>query len=273
MLCAFGHSTCASTATTMMCHRFLMWMRRVMRGLTSSILIAGALTCFVDAYCQETGPREGARSDQHIAAGNIKDLIPLVESLQHALRSNDIEGAYAIAQKLSNALDSARTPSRAALRALAAIEDLLSRHPELRASRAAYAAVAAEHAGEYEKARNYAVEALGYVSTYPQHAAANLFYGNHVLGLVSARRGEFVAAKEHLLASAITKSWPRLAEFGPNMSLAKRLLENGDRETVVTFLDLCRPLWPGGVEKLQEWRAVITAGAKPDFGINLGVLP
>ena len=67
--------------------------------------------------------------------------------------------------------------------------------------------------------------------------------------------------------------WASLAYIGLNVSLAKALLIRGEREIVVEYLEKCKTLWPKGGKTIDLWLAVIRAGATPDFGSHLVVIP
>jgi hypothetical protein len=53
------------------------------------------------------------------------------------------------------------------------------------------------------------------------------------------------------------------------MTLAKGLLEAGEREVVLTYLQSCGKFWKMGSDQLQAWMATIKGGGTPDFGPNL----
>ncbi len=53
------------------------------------------------------------------------------------------------------------------------------------------------------------------------------------------------------------------------MSLAKDLLERGERETVLQYFELCRKFWQMGHDQLDQWTKDVNAGRIPDFGANL----
>lgn len=57
--------------------------------------------------------------------------------------------------------------------------------------------------------------------------------------------------------------------FGPNMSLAKDLLEKGERDTVLQYFELCRRFWKMDHGQLDEWTRQVKAGKVPRFGANL----
>jgi len=144
-------------------------------------------------------------------------------------------------------------------------KDAISRGPMLaRMTRAAY------DAGNMVKAERYANEAL-------EAARHGVFWwtgdaihqGNIVLGRLAFGRGDVEAAKKYLLLAGKTPGSAQLASAGPNMSLAKDLLDRGETQTVLEYLDECSGFWTGNRGKLAEWTALVRAGLKPDFGHNV----
>jgi hypothetical protein len=133
-------------------------------------------------------------------------------------------------------------------------------------------AVAAFDAEEWEKARAYATEALqGARQTddlYHRDAEA-VFFGNLVLGRLALQAGDMAKAKEHLLESGRTTGSPVLSSYGPSMTLAKELLERGERDVVVEFLKLCTRFWNAQDHLPEQWIDAIERGEMPDFGPNL----
>ena len=94
------------------------------------------------------------------------------------------------------------------------------------------------------------------------------FHDAHiVLGRVALRRNNVGEAKRHLLEAGTVTGGGALTSFGPNMSLAKELVERGERETVVSYLEECRKFWPN--PRLTEWIRTIQNGGTPEFGPNL----
>lgn len=93
--------------------------------------------------------------------------------------------------------------------------------------------------------------------------------GNLILGRIRLRQGRIAEAKDYLLASGRTPGSPQLDSFGPNMSLAKDLLEKGERDIVLQYFDLCGKFWDMGQDKLNAWRADVEQGKTPNFGANL----
>jgi hypothetical protein len=57
--------------------------------------------------------------------------------------------------------------------------------------------------------------------------------------------------------------------FGPNMSLAKDLVEKGERDSVLAYFELCRKFWEKDEGRLDQWSRDVKSGKVPDFGGNL----
>ncbi len=66
---------------------------------------------------------------------------------------------------------------------------------------------------------------------------------NQLLGLAALQEGRVTEAKQYLIAAAITPGSPQLNSFGPNMVLAQRLLERGEKNVVIQYLDLVARFW------------------------------
>jgi tetratricopeptide (TPR) repeat protein len=135
-------------------------------------------------------------------------------------------------------------------------------------------AKAAFDAGEFEHARNYASELLeNAVSTDVPEFFRNdgnaLHHGNLILGRVALRSGDLEQAKRRLVAAAKVSGSPQLDSFGPDMSLALELLEQGERDVVLEYFQRCGSFWKNGAEHLQEWTSQVEKGVIPDFGPNL----
>jgi hypothetical protein len=133
---------------------------------------------------------------------------------------------------------------------------------------------AAFEAGEFVFARQFAERCLALAAGTEQPADCRsdgnaIHYSHLVLGLVALREGDLESAKSHLLESGKTTGSPNLGSFGPNMSLAKQLLECGERETVLAYLELCGRFWERGSDRLAEWKDQVAMGETPAFGANL----
>ena len=53
------------------------------------------------------------------------------------------------------------------------------------------------------------------------------------------------------------------------MSLAKDLLANGEKDTVIQYFDLCRSFWKMDRDRLDQWKREVEAGKIPDFRADL----
>ena len=128
-------------------------------------------------------------------------------------------------------------------------------------------AKAAFAADQLDKARQYAELML-------QNTEADWNYGNRVhhgnlvLGRIALREGNIEEAKSRLIAAGKTPGSPQLNSFGPNMLLAKALLEIGEREVVLEYFELCSKFWKMHRGRLDEWGTLAAAGRMPDFRAN-----
>ena len=103
-----------------------------------------------------------------------------------------------------------------------------------------------------------------------------IHHGQNLLGRIELKKNRLGPAIEHLHKAGKTKGSPQLSSFGPNMTLAKELLEVGETTAVLKYFDLCRGFWkadaylPAGARHpLDRWRETVEAGGIPDFGANL----
>ncbi len=86
-----------------------------------------------------------------------------------------------------------------------------------------------------------------------------------MLGRIALKKGNLEEAKSRLLEAGKASG----SFSNPNMMLAKELLEKGQREIVLQYLDECANFWKNGGDKLNQWRIVIRGGGIPNFGANL----
>ena len=129
----------------------------------------------------------------------------------------------------------------------------------------------AYNAGDLNKAENYAKELLLMAPKYPKdwNYGNAIHQANIVLGRIALARGNIEAAKKYLIEAGKTPGSPQLNSFGPNMTLAKELLEKKETQTVLSYFELCGKFWKMGNEKLKEWSELVRNGKMPDFGGNL----
>ena len=89
---------------------------------------------------------------------------------------------------------------------------------------------------------------------------------NTILGRIALRNGDKASAKQYLFDSLDSGAARDITFSGPILILAKELMESGERETVVQYLENCLGLWPRGEPVLRMWIAEIQEGKTPNFG-------
>ena len=122
--------------------------------------------------------------------------------------------------------------------------------------------------GDTDKARTYAETMLADIPD-DWNRGNRVHYGNLVLGRIALAGGDLHGAGQYLLAAGRTPGSPQLNSFGPDMALAKDLLERGETQTVLRYLELCRDFWEMGQDRLKNWIALIEGGRTPDFNRHL----
>jgi len=125
--------------------------------------------------------------------------------------------------------------------------------------------------GKIEDARKYAKELLTLSEKFPNdwNYGNAIQDGNLVLGRIALKEGRTEEAKHYLLKAGKSPGSPQMDSFGPNMSLARDLLEKGEPDVVLEYFQLCRVFWKMGHDELDQWTKDVKAGKTPDFGANL----
>lgn len=133
------------------------------------------------------------------------------------------------------------------------------------------AAKSAIGSGDALKANEYAVELAGLAKKHEKdwNYGNAIQDSNQVLGRLALAEGRVDEAKKRLLASADSEGSPQMNSFGPNMQLAKELLEKGETEVVLQYFERCRRFWEMGGDRLDAWAEAVQQGRAPDFGGNL----
>lgn len=126
-------------------------------------------------------------------------------------------------------------------------------------------------AGDTDKASEYAAELLNKAPQYRSdwNYGNAVHYGNLILGRIALEYGQLEKAKKYLLEAGKTPGSPQLNSFGPNMTLARELLEKGESDIVITYFQLCGKFWKMGTERLKNWTSIVKGGGIPDFAANL----
>jgi hypothetical protein len=126
-------------------------------------------------------------------------------------------------------------------------------------------------AGETDRAKSYAETLLKEAERFPK----NWNYGNAihvahlVLGHIALDAGDLKEAKKQLLEAGKTPGSAQINTFGPNMLLAKSLLEKKENEAVLQYFDLVDKFWKSPNNKTKEWKAAVLNNEMPVFGANL----
>jgi len=127
--------------------------------------------------------------------------------------------------------------------------------------------------GNFEEAKKLAIEYLEIAKSRKTdwNYGNAIHHANLILGRIALKEGSKEKAKEYLLKAGNTPGSPQLNSFGPNMTLAKELLEIGEDEIVIQYLELCQKFWMiiySGI-KVMRWKRAINKGKIPDFKGNL----
>ena len=124
---------------------------------------------------------------------------------------------------------------------------------------------------DYDLASSYASEALQLAPQFQKDwNYGNAVHNGHVvLGRLALVHGDVEGACKELLLAGKTPGSPQLDSFGPNMSLAKELIERGRRDVVLQYFDECQVFWRSDFGALRKWRLLARLHLPPDFGANL----
>ena len=123
-------------------------------------------------------------------------------------------------------------------------------------------------AGLFDDAKKFAEEML-HDQTAGWNRGNQIHHGNLILGRIALVSGNVDEAKSRLLLAGKTKGSPQLNSFGPNMQLAKELLERGETEVVLEYFELCKKFWTSSNRKLENWENDVKSNHVPQFGGNL----
>ncbi len=126
-------------------------------------------------------------------------------------------------------------------------------------------------ASEMNKAETYAKDLLAQATQYKNdwNYGNAIHHGNIILGRLALMSGDLDNAKKRLIEAGKTPGSPQLNSFGPNMTLAKELLEKNEREVVIRYFELCANFWEMGQDRLKDWTAIVKEGRMPHFQMNL----
>lgn len=131
-------------------------------------------------------------------------------------------------------------------------------------------AEAALRSGDLVQADSYAHELLSMAPNFESdwNYGNAIYTGNVILGRISLEQKDLPAARSYLLAAGDTPGSPQLDSFGPDLTLAKQLLERGEKESVAAFFGKIGKFWKGHEAEVKDWQKAVEAGVKPDFGMH-----
>ena len=117
-------------------------------------------------------------------------------------------------------------------------------------------------AGAVDKAFSYATELLRTSNDRKDdwNYGNAVFTANTVLGRIALKQGSVAQARLYLLESGKTPGSPTLDSFGPDFTLARELLDKGERDAVIDFLISCKSFWKMGGEALDSMIAAVKSG-------------
>ncbi len=106
----------------------------------------------------------------------------------------------------------------------------------------------------------------------------NWNYGNALhrsyiyLGLIALSKNKLKEAENYLRLS-VQKTSPQIKTFGPNMLLASKFLELGEKEIFNKYLKACKKIWGWAFRTKWYWecRKALRRGEIPNFGLRLTV--
>jgi beta-lactamase regulating signal transducer with metallopeptidase domain len=159
-------------------------------------------------------------------------------------------------------------------------------------------AKAALESGDTKSATKYALQMLAKNTNTKDWNYGNIIHGaNQILGLAALRERRTTDAKSYLIAAGRSTGSPQLNTFGPDMVLAQELLDRGEKDVVIQYLNLTARFWahtsdadlarlekrhPGYTaravrmnldtqKKIDGWKQQILADQKPQLNMS-GVL-
>ncbi len=117
-----------------------------------------------------------------------------------------------------------------------------------------------------EAAKTYATQALD-VAVHRNDMIQGIAVGpqaihdaNDVLGRIALHDGNVQHAKQYLLKAAATPGGGIMSTLGPRMLLAQALLDRGERDAVLEYLEKIKTSWKSGAIQLDHWIAAIRKG-------------
>lgn len=225
-------------------------------------LIVLLLNWSVCTFAQTNG-QNSFETDEAAFAKQAKALLAAQSSYIEKGQTNE---ARQVHKEISNLLDQRKYP-----RAIHALQ--VAKNEKERFYALDDAAKESLNVGKKDEAKTYADELASLMDKYKDDGN----YGNAVQdvnivrGRLALAEGKIDEAKADLIKAGKSPGSWTMNSFGPNMSLAKDLLEKGQRDVVLEYFDLCRRFWSTNMNEgqLDQWSRDVKAGKIPKFGANL----
>lgn len=275
-------STSLTSSSTSDYNKHAVW---VIRNAPDSPL-AGSVLCEIDSILASKEYEEAGKLwDGHLlshpenaaVAGNAANFFQLhdrAKALSALITASQIEPSNAdwplrIAEiydlEMGGSEGAKRSgQARSALRYMDAAEKILA--SAMSADHLTSTAQFAIESGDLARAERDITKALTIIGKDNVNQPDSYHHAHLENGRIHLRRGNIKAAGTELLEAANVPGSPPLSSFGPNMLLAKELLQKGERTVVLKYFDACAKFWSDS--RLTEWKKTVQAGSVPDFGAN-----
>jgi peroxiredoxin len=126
-------------------------------------------------------------------------------------------------------------------------------------------AMAEFEAGDDAAAARDAQRLLDLATKSPANRENMIHAGNTILGRVALAKKDVNEARQRMLASARVAGSPVLNSFGPRMELAQDLLDAGQRDAVLQYLEMCRAFWIYDQGQLDHKIKLVKSPGNPDL--------
>jgi tetratricopeptide (TPR) repeat protein len=119
---------------------------------------------------------------------------------------------------------------------------------------------------DYDAARKYATQSLDVAGARGDLVAGvaigpqAIHDSNDVLGRIALHEQKLQEAKDYLLRAAETSGGGILSKIGPRMLLAQALLDRGERDAVIEYLQKIKVPWQYSSLQLDQWITAIRKG-------------
>jgi tetratricopeptide (TPR) repeat protein len=147
-------------------------------------------------------------------------------------------------------------------KALAELERAVDLDPDRRLENLRELTVHAFRAGDAKKTAAYADEMVREFGK-RSDGGFELNYAHSLLGELAMANHDIEGAKRELMLSAEVSTSKIFEVMGPDLKLAKELLAEGERESVLEYIKRCQRLWTKDEGKLGKWAAQIRNGETP----------